>query len=114
MVMASNVVYEALNKDLPFSFVPSGIELLNKEIYLVVSDDLAQNSLLNKFSLREIISLPLTAGVDILIFSGWRLPVEKGVQELKEAVKEGDVKEETVDKAALRIIKLKQSYFNLF
>ncbi len=36
--------------------------------YLIISDDLDQYSLLNNFSLTDIVSLPIKAGVDIIIF----------------------------------------------
>jgi len=114
MIMVSNVVYEVLNKKLPFSFLTAGIDLLDKNSYLVISDDLSQNSLLNNFSLREIVSLPVKAGIDILIFSGWRSPVKAGVLELKKAVEEKEIKEEIINRAVFRIIKLKQKHFNLF
>lgn len=113
MVMVSNVVYKALNKKLPLSFLKSGVGLLDKKSYLVISDDLSQKSLLNNFSLNEIVSLPINAGIDILIFSGWRSPVREGVLELRKAVGK-EVNEETINRAVLRIIKQKQNYFNLF
>jgi len=48
----------------------------------IISDDLAQNSLLNEFSLKEIVISPVKAGMDMLIFSGWRIPVINGVEDL--------------------------------
>ena len=47
--------------------------------------------------------MPLAAGVDILLFSNW----EAGIID---AIK--DIPEEIINKAALKIIKLKQGYFN--
>jgi len=114
MIMISNVVYKVLSEELPFSFLPAGIDLLNTDDYLIISDDLSQNSLLNNFSLKEIVSSPVKAGVNILIFSGWRSPVHEGVWELQKAVEQGEVEEETINNSVLKIIKLKQEYFNLF
>jgi beta-N-acetylhexosaminidase len=111
MIMTSNVIYKDLDEDLPFSFLPKGIQFLKSKIkgdYLIISDDLAQNSLLDRFTLKEIVTLPLKAGIDILGFSGWRIPVEKGVLELYEAVENGEISEEIINQSVLKIIKFKQ------
>jgi len=110
MVIISNVIYNEIDSK-PFTFSEKGIELLKNNLgskVLIVSDDLAQNSLLNEFSLEDIVALPIKAGVDILIFSGWRIDEEKGIIAFKEAVDEGKVSEQEINRAVSRIIKLKQ------
>ncbi len=112
MIMASNVIYEELDENLPFSFSEKGIQFLKNNIkgnYLIISDDLSQNSLLAAFSLREIVTLPIRAGVDILIFSGWRVSVTEGVFALREAVENGEISEKRINQSVLKIIKLKQN-----
>jgi len=111
MIMVSNVIYKGLYEEYPFSFSKEGIGFLKSNVqgnYLIISDDLSQNSLLNKFSLKKIITLPIKAGIDILIFSGWRMPVVNGVLALREAIESGDISEQRIDRSVLRIIKLKQ------
>jgi len=111
MIMASNVIYKGLYEEYPFSFSKEGIGFLKSNVqgdYLIISDDLSQNSLLNKFSLKEIVTLPIKAGIDILIFSGWRMPVVNGVSALREAIESGDISEQRIDRSVLKIIKLKQ------
>jgi beta-N-acetylhexosaminidase len=111
MIITSNVVYETIDPGLPFTFSAKAIqflkEKLNKNI-LIVSDDLSQNSLLGKFSLKDIVSKPIEAGVDIMIFSGYKAPVEQGLNEFLNAFKEGVISKEKVENALSRIIKLKQ------
>lgn len=111
MIMISNAVYEEVEEELPFSFSEKGIQSLKNKIkgdYLIISDDLAQNSLLNKFSLREIVASPIIAGVDIMIFSGWRTPVIGGIVAFRQAVEEGKVSEQIINQSALKIIELKK------
>jgi len=108
MIMTSNVVYKEIDEK-PFSFSEKGIQLLRDKIkgnYLIISDDLSQNSLLNEYSLEEIVSLPIKAGTDMLIFSGWKKPVEQGVS----AFKQGDISEKRINQSVQKIIKLKQSF----
>ena len=111
MIMTSNVIYKEIDEKLPFGFSKKGIQFLKNKIkgdYLVISDDLDQNSLLDRFSLREIVALPIKAGADILIFSGWRLPEIEGIREFQEAVKDGEISEKRIDRSVLKIIELKQ------
>lgn len=111
-VMATNVIFQE-RADLPFTFSSSCLAWLRQRLDfegLLLSDDLSQNSLLNRFSLEEIITLPLQAGVDILIFSGWRLPACLTLIEIvSQAVSKGELTEERLDNSVLKIIQLKRS-----
>lgn len=111
IVMVSNVVYKELDSSVPFSFLVSGISFLKKEIpgdYLIISDDLAQYSLLNNFPTEEVVAKPFNAGVDLLIFSGWRAPVSIGVDAFKKVVSAGSVSLEKVNSSVLKIIQMKE------
>ncbi len=115
MVMVSNVIYRDLDDRFPFSFSAEGIDFLKQNIagdYLIILDDLDQNSLLNSFSLKEIVVLPFNAGNDILIFSGWRLPVIDGVVAFKKAVEGNEISLERIDQSVLKIINLKNKITN--
>ncbi|MBU3918476.1 hypothetical protein KKC63_01015, partial [Patescibacteria group bacterium] len=110
-VMTANVVYKELG-DLPFTFLKKGVDLIKKELgdsVLIMSDDLDQYSLLNNYSLEDIIAKPIEAGVDILIFSGWRLPAKDGVKALLSVVKEARIEEEKINQAVERIIEIKEA-----
>ena len=111
LVMVSNVIYKEIDPALPFAFSSKGIKFLKDNLgseVLVLADDLSQNSLLEKFSLKEIVTLPIEAGVDVLIFSGHRLSVEQGLEAFLEAVKNKEVSEVKINTAASKIIQLKQ------
>ena len=112
LVMVSNAIYTDIDPSLPLTFSEEGILYLKQNLGskpLVVSDDLAQNSLLEKFPLIDILTKPIEAGVDILIFSGWRAPVDAALDECLEAVKNKAISEAKIDAAVSRIIKLKQT-----
>ena len=113
LVMTSNVIYQEIDSSLPFTLSAKAIQYLKNNLgrseeTLVISDDLDQNSLLKKFSLKEIMTLPLEAGVNILIFSGYRLPVENGLDSFWQAFQNGEVSKEKIEMAFTRIIQLKQ------
>jgi len=110
MVMSSNVIYSDLDSNLPFSFSSIGIEFLKSELgpdILIISDDLSQNSLLNNFTLKEIITKPVLVGNDILIFSGWRSPVNQALDEFLKAVESQEISEDIINNAYLKISQLK-------
>ena len=112
IIMLSNVVYPDLD-EMPFSFSEKGIQYLRDNIdgsYLIMSDDLSQNSLLDQFPLNQIVSAPFNAGVDILIFSGWREDVEKGISVFKQEVEDGNIPEIRINESVSKIIKLKKEF----
>ena len=113
IIMTSNLIYQQIDSSLPFPLSAKAIRYLKDNLgqeILIVSDDLDQNSLLEKFSLKDIVKKPVEAGVDILIFSGYRLPAEKGLDEALQAVQNKEISLEKIDKAFSRIIQLKKTF----
>jgi beta-N-acetylhexosaminidase len=111
MVMVSNAVYQEINPSLPFVFSPQAIQFLKSNVgseILIISDDLSQNSLLKNFTLKEIVTKPIEAGIDILIFSGWRSPVAEALEIFSEAVKNGEISEEKINQSVSKIIQIKK------
>ncbi len=112
LIMTANVVYKTFDSLLPFTFSSQAIQFLKNNTnpgILVVSDDLAQDSLLNNFNLKETVTKPIEAGVDILIFSGWDIETTQGLEAFYQAFKNGEVSKTQVEAALSRIIQLKQS-----
>lgn len=111
-VMTSNVIYQEISSSLPFSFSPQALQLLKSALgndVLVLSDDLAQDSLIKKFSLREVMVKPVEAGIDILIFSGYKVPVEQGLEEFFRAWRNGEISKEKAQSAVDRVSQLKNN-----
>jgi len=112
LVMASNVIYKEIDTVLPFTFSSKAIQLLKNSLgtdILIISDDLNPKSLLEKFSLKEIVVKPVEAGIDIMIFSGYRSPAEQGLETFFSAFKNGEVSKTKVKEAISKIIQLKES-----
>lgn len=110
LVMTANVIYGDINPTLPFTFSSRGIQFLKDTLghdVLVLSDDLAQDSLLNNFSLQDIMARPVEAGVDLLIFSGWDIETEKGLEAYYQAFRQGKISKDKIDTALAKIISLK-------
>lgn len=113
LIMVSNAVYQEISPSLPLAFSSGGIQFLKDNLgsqSLIVSDDLDQNSLLNKFTLKEILTAPLGVGVDVLVFSGWRLPVEQSLDVFLTAVKNGEIPAARIEEAFSKITQMKQGF----
>jgi len=114
LVMVSNAVYQEIDPSLPFAFSPQAIQFLKNNIgseILIISDDLSQNSLLESFTLKEIVTKPIEAGIDVLIFSGWQSPVTEALETFSEAVKNGGISEEKINQSVAKIIQIKQKLY---
>lgn len=116
-VMTANVIYKDVDKNLPFSFSSVGIRELKKKMpgeYLVMSDDLSSDVLMDKFSLGQVFALTVKAGGDILLTSeDDRSALEDASNVLLSAVRNGEITEEQIDISAAKIIRLKQKIFQL-
>lgn len=109
LIMLASVIYSSIDPNLPITLSPKGVSFLKKEVGdvpLVITDDLSQLSLLGNFSLKGAAMFSVEAGADLLLFSDY-LSGASAASLLKEAVEEGDISEEIINKAALRIIQLK-------
>ena len=110
-VMTSNVIYKNIDSSLPFTFSTEGIEFLKNNLgsdVLIISDDLAQDYLLEKFSLEELFQKSISAGVDLLIFSGWEADVKEALEVFFTSFQSGNFSKEKIEEAVSRIINFKQ------
>jgi len=110
-VMTSNVIYKNIDSSLPFTFSTEGIEFLKNNLgsdVLIISDDLAQDYLLEKFSLDELFQKSISAGVDLLIFSGWEADVKEALEVFFTSFQSGNFSKDKIEEAVSRIINFKQ------
>ena len=94
-----------------------GINFLRERIagdYLVISDDLATETMKNKYSLSKTVTLAAKAGVDVLLISGNQPEdAQNAFKYLLEAVREGIVAEQDIDGSFTKILSLKSTFGNL-
>jgi len=108
-VMTSNVIYKNIDSSLPFTFSTEGIEFLKNNLgsdVLIISDDLAQDYLLEKFSLDELFQKSISAGVDLLIFSGWEADVKEALEVFFTSFQSGNFSKDKIEEAG--------SFFHFF
>jgi len=113
MVMISNVIYREIDPSLPFSFSSKGVQFLRENLgseVLILSDDLSQDSLLEKFPLKEIVKKPITAGVNIMIVSGFRKPVNEFLDAFLLAFESGEINQTKVKESVTKILQFKEQF----
>jgi beta-N-acetylhexosaminidase len=112
LVMAANVVYQDIDSLVPLTFSALGIQFLKEKLGtnpLIISDDLDQNSLLENFTLKEIITKPIEAGIDLMILSGWRNPTHLGLDAFWSAFEKDEIFKIMAREAVDKIINFKQA-----
>jgi len=113
LIMTANVIYSDIDKNLPFTFSPKGIQFLKKKIkgeYLIISDDLSSKILEEEFTLKNSVILAKKAGIDVLLVAGWKQPEDplEAFDAILGATKNGEIREEQINESVLKIIRLKQ------
>ena len=111
LIMTSNAIYPEIDSSLPFNFSSNCIQFLKNNLgsnIMIVSDYLAQTALLEKFSLKEIVRKPIEAGVDILIFSGYKIPVEQGLDAFLSVLDKKEISEQKMIEVVSKVLEFKK------
>lgn len=113
-LLLSNVIYESLDPNHPFTFSPKGISLVRSNLNfegLILSDDLSQPSLLNNYRLETIVEDPLKAGVNMLMFSKQSYAQEAHAT-LAQLAEQDPSLRKNVEDSAVKILELKKQMFS--
>lgn len=118
MVMVAHIV----NRKLDVTGVPATLSysmitgLLRHDLQfngVVISDDMQMKAIANYYGLSTALTLSINAGVDMLIFGNQLVDKFQDPKELIDIIEQkvisGEIKEERINEAYQRIIKLKQS-----
>ncbi|HXK32143.1 MAG TPA: glycoside hydrolase family 3 N-terminal domain-containing protein [Candidatus Paceibacterota bacterium] len=111
-VITANMVYTNLDSSIPFAFSSKAIQYLKNNLgskVIIMTDDLAQTYLSDKFSLKDIVTKPIEAGADVMFFSGWEIGAAEGLDAFAEAFRNGEISKDKVEAAILKIINVKNS-----
>lgn len=114
MVMVGHILYPSIDNELPATMSEKIIQGILREKLgyegVVVSDDMTMGAIVNKYSLELGVLSFIKAGGDIgLVCHGNDTP-EKVINKLIEAVEDGSLSEDDIDKKIYRILKLKEKY----
>jgi beta-N-acetylhexosaminidase len=110
--MTANVIYGDIDADLPFTLTPKGIDYLRDQVkgdYLVITDDLSSKVLKDAYTMAGTTLKAAQAGADVLLISANQPEDPMAAYDaLLQAVLNGEVPAEEVDRRVERILRLKE------
>lgn len=95
--LSKTIITDILRKDLKFNGV-------------VITDDMTMGAIIKKYDIGAAAIKSINAGSDIILVCHDYEKEVSVLKALKEAVKAGDIHEDTINNSVYRIIKLKQKY----
>lgn len=116
MVMVSHIFNSNFDTIYPASLSKNTIDILKNDIGfkgVIISDDYDMGAIRDNYSLRDIVVNSINAGVDILLFSNNIKVFDDKIaykihKIIKEEIKLGNIKEDRIDEAYKKVLKLKQ------
>ena len=114
MIMIAHILYPKIDKYNPCTMSTEIVQgLLRDELGykgIIISDDMTMGAIVNNYSLEEGVISFLKAGGDIALICHGNDNPKKIVDKISEAVKNGELCEEDIDKKVYRILELKEKY----
>ncbi|KGX83318.1 beta-N-acetylhexosaminidase [Pontibacillus marinus] len=115
MVMVAHILYSAFDQKYPATLSERIItDLLRNDMGfegVVITDDMSMGAITQNYGMDEAAVLSIRAGTDMfMLTSSGDGNYERVKKALKQAVKQGTIAEESLDKSVKRILKLKEKY----
>ncbi len=115
MVMVAHILYSALDQKYPATLSERIItDLLRNEMGfegVVITDDMSMGAITQNYGMEEAAVLSIRAGTDMfMLTSSGDGNYDRVKKALKQAVKQGTIAEESLDKSVKRILTLKKKY----
>jgi beta-N-acetylhexosaminidase len=114
MVMIGHLNYPKWD-DLPTSLSRVAVKTLREELHfkgVVVTDDLGMGAL-RGIDPYEVVDRAIHAGVDLLLYASYPVPVADLIRHLRQRISRGDVSEKRIDASLRRILLMKSRRFDL-
>jgi len=108
-----DVIFTPIDEELAFSMTPKGIDLLRKSVpgdYLVISDALDTETMIDRYGLEKVVLSTFKAGVDVLLVVQ-PAHSQQAAKAIVKAVRSGEIDEAELDRRVLGILRAKAAYF---
>ena len=116
-IMVGHILFKQIDANNPSSLSSKIITEILREKYgfngVVITDDMQMGALTESFSIAQAAVKAVTAGNDLLIYSGEPEEQAQAYNAILDAVKKGEISEERINESVLRILTLKANIFNL-
>ncbi|MFA6337055.1 MAG: glycoside hydrolase family 3 protein [Candidatus Paceibacterota bacterium] len=119
MVMTAHIMNKTVDENYPATLSPLFLQdILRKQLGfqgVIISDDMQMGAIAKNYGFQESVIKSINAGCDVLILSNNNDNYDKDIAPkardiIFEAVKNGEIKEETINNSYLRIMNLKKKF----
>ncbi|KGP73801.1 beta-N-acetylhexosaminidase [Pontibacillus yanchengensis] len=115
MVMVAHILFPELDETYPATLSkPIITGVLREEMQfdgVVVTDDMTMGAISNEYGMEQAAVLSIKAGSDMVMIANPQGDQYASVQQtIKQAVEDGEISKESIEKSVQRILKLKQKY----
>lgn len=116
-IMVGHILFEQIDANNPSSLSSKIITEILRNKYgfkgVVITDDMQMGALTESLTIVQAAVKAVTAGNDILIYSGEPEEQAQAYSAILDAVKKGAISEERINESVMRILTLKDNIFNL-
>ena len=114
VVMIGHILLPKIDENMPSSISKKIItDILRERLQyegVIMTDDMTMKAILNHHEIGEAAVEAIKAGNDIVLIAHDYEKVERAIQAILDAVRNGEIKEEQINKSVERILHLKEKY----
>jgi beta-N-acetylhexosaminidase len=113
-IMSAHILIREIDSEYPATLSPAVINGILREKMgfdgVVVSDDLDMGAITGLYSHGEAAVRAINSGIDILLIGHGREGMAEALEAVQAAAKSGDIAPDTIDRAVMRILTLKEKF----
>ncbi len=112
-ILVSHLLYKNIDDDIATLSNKFLSEILKKELKfkgVVITDDMIMKGITNVVSVPEASVKAIKAGVDIVLISSGYKDIIPSIEMVKDAVRNGEILQDNIDKKVYNILKMKNNY----
>ncbi|UOQ83615.1 beta-N-acetylhexosaminidase [Gracilibacillus salinarum] len=114
VVMAAHILLPAIDPEYPSSMSRAVItDMLREKLAfdgVIMTDDMTMKAITDNYSIGEAAVQSVKAGNDMLLIAHGYNNVVEAIEQVTEAVQQGDISEERINESVKRVIQLKRKY----
>ena len=114
VVMVGHILLPEIDDSMPSSISKKVItDILRERMQyegVVMTDDMTMKAILNNYEIGEAAVEAIKAGNDIVLIAHDYEKIDRAIQAILDAVRNGEIKEEQINKSVERILHLKEKY----
>lgn len=112
-IMVSHIILSKIDKENPATLSKDVINILKNDLNfdgVIVSDDMTMGAITSNYNLPDAVTKSINAGVDLVLVCNGIENQANSINKVKESISNGAIKEERLNDAVRKILRLKLKY----